>query len=138
MSKKRKARASGPPTAMHQRQPRAMTPYVQHLLETGHLRMQRWDTHNWQLALEMGEDPNDPRSILHGGTPSDAASYAPAPAPKTASITAEPRVSNAAVLRLMAAAERLRKVVLSRYPAEPRPISFMRDPATGAGIVERR
>ena len=29
----------------------------------------------WDLAIANGEDPNDPHSILFGGTPSDTASY---------------------------------------------------------------
>lgn len=141
MSQKRKARVSGPPTALSQRQPRAMTPYIRSLLDRGHLRMQRWDAHNWQLALDQGEDPDDERSILHGGTPSDAATYAPAhheaPDPKakadqTKAALAATTVDKLAVLRLLARGETLRKA------AEPHPTRVVRDPATGDVVVERR
>ena len=76
--------------------------------------------------------------------PCDAASYAPAPAPKTASIAAEQRVSSVAALpatsiqKLIAATENLRKFAASAYAASATTTRVMRDPATGSVIVERR
>lgn len=136
------ARAS---TALANRSNRPqITPYIQNLMDGGHVHMQRWSPRMWQLALDQGEDPQDARSYLYGGTPSDAASYAPAPAPKTASIAAEQRVSSVAALpatsiqKLIAATENLRKFAASAYAASATTTRVMRDPATGSVIVERR
>lgn len=101
MSRKRptKYRAPG------QRQPRLPDERMQHLLDLGVVHRQTFSSVMWQLALEQGEDPNDPASILFGGTPSDLhASSAPTPtdtgyvAAAAATRPAYPALTRAAVV----------------------------------------
>jgi hypothetical protein len=54
---------------------------MQHLLDIGVVRRQTWSPQMYALALEQGEDPNDPSSILFGGTPSGLTATVPVEAP---------------------------------------------------------
>jgi hypothetical protein len=91
---------------------------MQALLDRGVLHQQRWSPTQYQLALEAGEDPHDPASILHVG-PSDAdARIDPRDIPHEHAHAhdthkaAEPPNLSTKVMRLLTACENLRTIAM--------------------------
>src|SRR5690242_12641283 len=108
MSRRRPSTARGHASLAERRRP-ALNERMQHLIDIGVAHKQTFSPAMWQLALEQGEDPNDPASILYGGTPSDAmyaAEVHDAPASAAAHSIDGQVLTRAAQPRLVAAVSR--------------------------------